>query len=238
MRIAVFSDIHGNLHALQAVLEDIDRVRPDAIYCLGDLVGYGAYPNEVIEQVLLRGIPTVMGNYDQGVGLDHDDCGCAYRTDEARALGNESLRWTRARVTAENKARLRALLPSLRLTWGERSALLVHGSPRKINEYVYADRPEASLERIAASASANVLVFGHTHQPWSRVVGSVFMLNDGSVGKPKDGDPRAAWALLQVGEETQVSIRRVRYDVQAAADAVRASGLPATYADLLLTARG
>ena len=90
MRIAIFSDIHGNIHALNAVLHDIDRQALDRVYCLGDLVGYGAYPNEVIETIQGRGIPTIMGNYDDGVGFDRDECGCAYTDPEMKRLGDIS----------------------------------------------------------------------------------------------------------------------------------------------------
>jgi putative phosphoesterase len=238
MRLAIFSDIHANLHALEAVLRDIDAQRPDAVYCLGDLVGYGAYPNEVIVLIRERGIPTIMGNYDDGVGFDRDDCGCAYRTDVDRRLGHLSLLWTREQVSAENKAFLRALLPHIRLDLDGWPALLVHGSPRKINEYVYEDRRQASLERIAASSGAELLVMGHTHLPYIKQVAGTLLVNDGSVGKPKDGDPRAAYALLQMDAEIRVTIRRVAYDVAAAVAAVRASGLPEHHADLLLRATG
>ncbi len=239
MRIAIFSDIHGNLHALEAVLADIDRETPDRVYCLGDLVGYGAYPNEVIEAIRARGIPTIMGNYDDGVGFDKDECGCAYTTPESRALGDRSLRWTQEHVIPENKEFLRSLLPSIRFSVEGREILLVHGSPRKINEYVYEDRPLPNLERIAKSAEADVLVFGHTHLPYTREVAGVLLVNDGSVGKPKDGDVRAGYVVLDViDSEAKVEFRRVPYDVPAAAAAVRESGLPAHFAGLLETARG
>ena len=238
IRIAIFSDIHGNRHALEAMLADIDGQHPDQVYCLGDLVGYGAHPNEVIELIHGRGIPTVMGNYDDGVGFDRDDCGCAYTDAEMRRLGDLSLRWSREHVTAGNKARLRALVPSIRLEAAGVRLLLVHGSPRRMNEYVYEDRPLASLERVARAAEADVLAFGHTHLPYVKPVAGVLLVNDGSVGKPKDGDPRAAYALLDIGAEVKASIRRVAYDVAAAAAAVRASGLPAPFADMLEAARG
>ncbi|MGQ9676476.1 MAG: metallophosphoesterase family protein, partial [Chloroflexota bacterium] len=131
MRIAVFGDIHSNKHALEAVLADIDQKAPEKVFCLGDLVGYGAYPNEVIEIIRNRSIPTIMGNYDDGVGFDRDECGCAYKDLEARRLGGLSLAWTKARVTAENKAFLRSLAPNIRLQVGNRRVLLVHGSPRR-----------------------------------------------------------------------------------------------------------
>ena len=238
MRIALLSDVHGNRHALEAVLADIDRQRPDRVYCLGDLVGYGAHPNEVIDLIRARGIPTVLGNYDDGVGFDRDECGCAYTDPEMRRLGDQSLAWSKAQVTPENKAFLRSLAPHLRLEVEGKRLLLVHGSPRKINEYVYEDRPPASLERIAQSAEADLLAFGHTHLPYVKPVAGVLLVNDGSVGKPKDGDPRAAYAILEIGRQITAAIHRVAYDVAQAAAAVRASGLPAHFADLLETGRG
>lgn len=238
MRIAIFSDIHGNRHALEAVLGDIDREMPDAVYCLGDLVGYGAYPNDVIELIHDRGIPTIMGNYDDGVGFDKDDCGCAYKGAEMRRLRDLSLQWSKERVTFENKEYLRSLHPSIRFEVEGKRVLLVHGSPRKINEYLFEDRPLFSLERIARESGADLLVFGHTHLPYQKDVLDVRFINDGSVGKPKDGDPRAGYALVEIGAGINVFFRRVAYDVAAAAEAVRASGLPPQFADLLESATG
>ncbi len=239
MRVAVLSDIHANLHALEAVLADADAQGVDGVYCLGDLVGYGAFPNEVIALVRERGIPTVMGNYDEGVGFDKEECGCAYREEESRRLGDLSLRWTQARVTPENKAFLRGLAANIRFAAEGRRVLLVHGSPRKINEYFYEDRPQASFARLAGSIEADALVMGHTHLPYTKEVAGVLFVNDGSVGKPKDGDVRACYALLEVGPTgVTATFRRVAYDVAAAAAAVRASGLPPRFAELLETARG
>ena len=232
-RIAVFSDLHGNSAATEAVLAAIDRQAPDAVYCLGDLVGYGARPNETIDLVRERAIPTIMGNYDDGVGFDRDDCGCAYKDPEEEARGQRSLFWTRAVTTAENKAYLRTLLPEIRFEAGGTRFRLVHGSPRRMNEYLFADRDPRSLARIAAMADADVLAFGHTHQPWVKEIGGVLMVNAGSVGKPKDGDPRAAWALLtaETGKPVEVEIRRVPYDVASMAAAIRAAeGLPDQFA--------
>ena len=115
MRLAILSDIHGNMQALDAVLSDIAAQTPDAVYCLGDLVGYGANPNEVTERIRQEGIPTVMGNYDDGVGFDREECGCAYREDAERERGQRSLEWTKAHTTPENKAFLRTLKNEVRL---------------------------------------------------------------------------------------------------------------------------
>ena len=106
--ITIFGDIHGNLPALEAVFQDIAARRLDNLYCLGDLVGYGTFPNDVVQFVRERGIPTLMGNYDQGVGSDSDDCGCAYKTEIDRKRGELSIAWTNAHTTAENKAFLQA----------------------------------------------------------------------------------------------------------------------------------
>ena len=213
-RIAIFSDLHGNSAATEAVLAAIDAEAPDAIYNLGDLVGYGARPNETIGLIRERGIPTIMGNYDDGVGFDRDDCGCAYKDPAEEARGQRSLFWTRSVTTPENKAYLRTLLPEIRFQAEGKRFRLVHGSPRRMNEYLFADRDPRSLARLAHGADADVLVFGHTHTPWVR-------------------DPRAAWALLTVaaGKPVQVEIRRVPYDIAGMAAAIRAAaGLPDEFA--------
>jgi putative phosphoesterase len=227
MRIALFSDIHGNLQALEAVLVDLRAQKPDATYCLGDLVGYGANPNEVTETIRREGYPTIVGNYDDGVGFDRDDCGCAYRDDGERERGHRSLDWTRSRVTTENKAFLRTLVKEIRFVADGRRILLVHGSPRKINEYLFEDRPIASFERLAASSNADIIAFGHTHKPYVKEAGGVTFVNTGSVGKPKDGDWRACYTLIEDGRAT---FRRVDYDVTAAAGAIHAAGLPPEFA--------
>ena len=232
-RIAIFSDLHGNSAATEAVLSAIDADQPDAVYCLGDLVGYGARPNETIGLVRERGIPTIMGNYDDGVGFDRDDCGCASKDPEEEARGQASLFWTRTATSEGNKAYLRTLLPELRFEAEGKRFRLVHGSPRRMNEYLFEDRDPRSLARIAQGAEVEVLVFGHTHKPWVKEIEGVLFVNDGSAGKPKDGDPRAAWALLTVeaGRPVQVEIRREPYDIASMAAAIRAAdGLPDHFA--------
>jgi putative phosphoesterase len=230
MRVAIYSDIHGNRHALEAVLDDIAKGTFDRVYCLGDLVGYGAFPNEVTERVRANETPTVMGNYDDGVGFERDECGCAYRDPLDRELGDRSLAWTKARVADENKAYLRTLLKEIRFDADGKRVLLVHGSPRKLNEYLFEDRPISSFQRLAASSSADIIVFGHTHKPYVKTVDDVLFVNVGSVGKPKDGDWRACYAVLDTAGSPSAVFRRVKYDVKAAAAAIRATELPAEFA--------
>ena len=229
MRFAIFSDIHGNLPALEAVLAHIHGNTFDAIYCLGDLVGYAPFPNEVTERIRAERIPTLMGNYDDGVGFERDDCGCAYREPEEKRRGDQSLAWTKAHVSDENKAFLRTLHSEIRFDADGKRVLLVHGSPRKINEYLFEDRPLSSFQRLAASSNADVIVYGHTHKPYTKTVDGVLFVNVGSVGKPKDGDWRACYAILDTASAA-VEFVRVEYDLEQVTTAIRASELPAEFA--------
>lgn len=237
MRVAVFSDVHSNLPGLDAVLADIATIGVDATYALGDLVGYAPWPNEVLARLRAERIPVVMGNYDDGTGFDRDECGCAYVDPTEKALGDRSFDWTKLHTTSANKAWLRTLAPEIRFETDGKRYLLVHGSPRRINEYLYEDKPDATFARIAAGADADVIVCGHTHRPYDKTVGDARFINVGSAGKPKDGDPRACWALIDT-VSGEVAFRRVAYDVEAAARAVEASDLPSEFADQLREARG
>src|SRR5215203_4497381 len=222
-RVAVITDIHANLPALEVVLEHIKGPGVDAIYCGGDLVGYGPHPNEVCALIEDRGIPTIYGNYDYAIARDLEDCGCAYVDQHDRELGQQSVEWTLAHTDERSKAFMRELPFDLRFRVGSSSVHLVHGSPRKVNEYLFEDKPARLYERLAAAEEAEVLVFGHTHKPWDREHGGVRFVNCGSVGKPKDGDPRGAFAFLNAScGPLEVSIERVAYDAAAVAEELRA----------------
>jgi putative phosphoesterase len=205
------------------------------VYCLGDLVGYGPRPNEVISLLKTLEIPTVMGNYDDGVGYERGNCGCAYTTTGEKEDGQVSIDWTTQTVTQINKEYLRGLKKQIMVQADGRRLLLVHGSPRKINEYLYEDRPEASLRRMLKPLDIDALVCGHTHKPYHRVVDGIHVINDGSVGKPKDGDAKACYALIRVDEEIGIEFRRVEYPARRVADDIKEAGLPAAFADVLLT---
>ncbi|MFD2964343.1 MULTISPECIES: metallophosphoesterase family protein [Olivibacter] len=253
MKIALFSDIHANLPALEAFFKDVETRNTDALYCLGDLVGYNIWPNEVINEIRKRGIPTIAGNYDWGIGRSSDDCGCAYKTDEEKALGKVSIAYTNETVNPEERAYLRTLPSHIRLEYQlndeKRNILMVHGSPRKVNEYLFEDRDEKSLLRIMEQADADVMLFGHTHKPYHRILNSGtdgtehyrHAINIGSIGKPKDEDPRGGYVILTINADSSVknkdSIKvefiRFEYDVEKAAKAVEDSPLPNEYADML-----
>jgi putative phosphoesterase len=253
MKIALFSDIHANLPALEAFFLSIEEQKPDAIYCLGDLVGYNIWPNEVINEIKKRGIPTIAGNYDFGIGRASNDCGCAYKTDTEKANGAVSISFTNEIVKEEERKYLRTLPAHLKIEFqlnnDSLNLLLVHGSPRKINEYLFEDREEKSMIRIMQDADADILCFGHTHKPYHRILEIQengkdryrHAINIGSVGKPKDGDPRGGYVLLHIDENSNIydkaSIRvefvRFEYDVEKAAKAVEDSPLPNAYAESL-----
>jgi len=248
MHIAIISDIHANLPALEACLADIATLKVDAVYCLGDLVGYNVWHNEVIDCIRSARIPTIAGNYDVGIGAASDDCGCAYTTEQERQLGKQSIAYTNATITDERRSYLRSLPAHLTIEYRRASGelfrlMMVHGSPRRVNEYLFADRSQESLRRIVENANADVLLCGHTHIPYHRIITAtdgrtLQVINVGSVGKPKDRDPRACYAVLRLEEDSsgiqcQVAFRRTHYDVERAARAIEKSPLPDAYAQML-----
>ena len=253
MKIALFSDIHANLPALQAFFKDLDSKYTDSTYCLGDLVGYNIWPNEVIDEIRKRKIPTIAGNYDFGIGRASDDCGCAYKTDLEKSNGSVSISFTNQIVNAEERKYLRTLPAHIKVEFhlnnDKVNLLLVHGSPRKINEYLFEDREEKSLLRIMHEADADIMCFGHTHKPYHRTLQEPannttsfrHAINIGSVGKPKDGDPRGCYVILHINENMsivdknslQVEFVRFEYDIEKAAKAAEESPLPNDYAESL-----
>lgn len=253
MKIALFSDIHANLPALEACLADIDSRQPDLVYCLGDLVGYNVWPNEVVEMIRVRRIPTIAGNYDYGVGRTSSDCGCAYKTERDREMGSLSIAYTNHVIYPDNRRFLRDLPAHMRIEFrngsDEINLLLVHGSPRKINEYLFEDREERSLLRIMKSADADIMCVGHTHKPYHRCLSDSVdgeqrfrhAVNIGSVGKPKDGDAGGCYVMLTINDYSTRALKnsihvefiRFSYDVEKAARGIEKSGLPNEFADML-----
>jgi putative phosphoesterase len=253
MRIALFSDIHANLPALESCFASIEEHNPDAIYCLGDLVGYNVWPNEVINEIRKRRIPTIAGNYDHGIGLMIDECGCGYKSEPEKDMGKISISYTNSLVKPDERKYLRTLPSHIKVEFqlnnDKLNLLLVHGSPRKINEYLFEDRDEKSMMRIMETADADIMCFGHTHKPYHRILSTGtdetahyrHAINIGSVGKPKDGDPRGCWVLLTINQDSSIVDReavkvefiRFAYDVEKAAKAVEDSPLPNEYATML-----
>lgn len=245
MKYALISDIHANLPALEAVLSNLDaRGDVDAIYHLGDLVGYAPWPDEVVQLLKERAIPGIAGNYDSTTATDYRHCGCRYEDARQEELSHLSYEWTRAHASADTKRYL-ASLPfriDVRPLGGHVAGprlILLHGNPVLNTVYWTEDRPDRFCLQMSETVSAkagDVIAFGHTHKPWHREIDGIHFVNTGSVGRPKDGDPRAGYALVTM-DGTRVAIESVRvdYDVERAAAAIAASGLPDDFAEILRT---
>jgi predicted phosphodiesterase len=243
-RYALLSDIHANGPALAAVLDDVAR-RPGVIaYHLGDLVGYGAWPGEVVDALATARIPGVAGNYDSTIATGFPHCDLPADSPWEEELARRGYAWTRAHVSARVKRYLGRLPSRIDLTpFGGHVAgptvTLVHATPADNVTYVTKSHPDAFLRRLGRQAGlrpGDVLCFGHTHQWWHRQVGGVHFVNTGSVGRPKDGDWRAGYVLLEVGAAgIHVDYVLVPYDVAAAARGVVAAGLPPEFARFLQT---
>lgn len=241
MRYALISDIHANLPALEATLEDIRSRDVDVTYHLGDLVGYAPWPNETVALIRDRGIAGVAGNYDSTVATAHAHCGCRYEDPEQERLSHVSYEWTRRHVSPETRKYLGGLpfRIDLRPQGGHVAGprvMLVHGNPVLNTVYWTEDRPDRfclEMAEVLGARPGDVIAFGHTHRPWSRGIEGIHFINTGSVGRPRDGDRRAGYVLLDVGDGVSVRIVRVPYDVARAADAIRASTLPEEFATFL-----
>jgi predicted phosphodiesterase len=243
MRYLLLSDIHANRPALEAVLRDVKtKGELTGSYHLGDLVGYAPWPNEVIEMLQEARIPGVAGNYDSTVATGYKHCGCRAETAHEEELAHQSFTWTLAN-TSDSSKRYLASLPfriDIRPYGGHVAGptiRLLHGNHVMNTVYVTEDRSDEFLTKMAEGMGAktgDVIAFGHTHKPWHRVVGGVHFVNTGSVGRPKDGDPRACYVTLVVNESgVAVEFERVEYDVEKAARAILATELPDEFADFL-----
>ena len=244
MRYALLSDIHANLPALEAVLADVDkRGDIDALYHLGDLVGYAPWPNETVDMIRARGIAGVAGNYDSTTATDYRHCGCRYEDPRQEALSHLSYSWTREHVSQATKAFLGSL--PFRIDVRPRGGhvagprlIFVHGNPVLNTVYWTIDRPDAfclEMAKMLGARAGDVIAFGHTHVPWHRAIDGIHFVNAGSVGRPRDGNPRAAYVVVDFHNDVDVEFVRVAYDVQRAARAIRESDLPDDFAGYLET---
>ncbi|MCU4925949.1 metallophosphatase family protein [Halobacteria archaeon AArc-dxtr1] len=212
MRVGLISDIHGNLPALEAVLSDMPAV--DALVCAGDVVGYNPWPAECVDKLRERDVPTVLGNHDAAVAD-----GSAFRFNGMARAGLEYAQ----RVLEEQQRRWLAELPAERREFDGRMKL-VHGHPDDPDRYTRYTRPEAFSARLLDDE--DVLVLGHTHVQHAEKYAEGIVVNPGSVGQPRDGDPRAAYAVVDLAAMT-VETHRVEYDVGAVQEAVAEADLPA-----------
>lgn len=236
MRIALIGDVHANLHALEAVLLHASDQGVKTIWNAGDFVGYGAFPDEVVN--LLRRVKAVSirGNYDQKVlKVRKKQAAWAAAKVPEKWL---AFQWAYEHLSTRSRKYLKRLPKNRRLQARGWRILLTHGSPASPDEHLGLDTPEARLRELAAMAKADLIICGHSHQPFARWVENVLFINTGSVGRPDDGDPRATYAILKLKRKmVEVIHYRVEYDVDQAAGAIRANQLPEQFAQMLLQGR-
>src|SRR5213596_1823589 len=215
VRLAAFGGVYSNHLALAAVLEDIERRGADRVWCLGDLGGFGPHPDRAAEILRGAGISMLRGNYDDSIGNDRADCACGYTDPRDNGFAQISYDYTVARTSSDHKAWMRGLPERHRIEAEGRRLLLCHGSPRKVNEFLWESTcSDAFLEWLCETHAADVLVCSHTGLPWHRALPSGrHVVNAGVIGRPaNDGRPGAAYAEIALGPEVRVELRRVAYD--------------------------
>jgi len=223
MRIAIISDIHSNLPALEAVFQKIADLKVEAVYCLGDIIGYGPFPTECVDLVRTRCVAAIKGNHDSGLLGETP-------TDHFNHYGQAALKWTKNKIAPQNLEYLR----SLPLTYTDHDCTFVHSSPHEPGEWTYLMSWDQAGENFSAF-STRLCFIGHTHVP---VVigedssmnrfrpGHRFIINVGSVGQPRDGNPESAFGLLDTDQKVYMLVR-VAYDISKTAQAIQDAGLPA-----------
>jgi putative phosphoesterase len=221
MRIAILADVHANLPALETILKDVDAQRPDQVWVAGDLVGYNPWPNEVVQILRSRHVRAIRGNHDRAA-LTGD-------TSWFNDIAAEAIRWTRVVLTPASVGYLSSLEDRTRGRVAEGGVAMYHGSPRNDDEYVM---PWAVDEELVRMSDAPFTILGHTHVPMSFSFRRGLLVNPGSVGQPRDRDPRAAWGLLDTTARTFV-VRRVTYDIGAVVRGIRRAGLPSELGERL-----
>ena len=241
MRIAVISDIHSNIYALDEVLADIEKRNIDMTVCTGDLVGYATRPNEVIEAIKKEKILTIMGNYDDAIGNYRLICGCDYPDPKDAQKAGASMSFTLKNTSDESKSYLRNLPKDAILTFNSKTIRFVHGSTRIINEYLKENSKEA--DEVMSDLVEDILVCGHTHIPYAKYYGEKLLINAGSVGKPKTNNPNANYIIIDIknadeidetSSNVEVEIIEVSYDFEKIAKEIEENEiLPNDFARLI-----
>lgn len=226
MRIGVISDIHSNLEAFEAVIAELTTC--GELLCLGDIVGYGAQPDEVVDRLIaLRPKTVLMGNHDYAVTTGNTS---DFSTPAAKAV-----EWTRKHIKLENLRYLASLPASARIELREKKIGLFHGSPSDpLSEYVLPGLSQRQIEMLIERANAEIVLLGHTHVPMRYFQGNLLLADPGSVGQPRDGNPKASFAILSVsGNQIDFSVNRVEYDIDSTSDKILQAGLPNFLAERL-----
>ena len=224
VKIGIIADVHANLNALEAVFQDAKERGITVFLNAGDLIGFGAFPNEVIDALYSKNTLSVIGNFDLEV-LDKKKRG--------KGPKKFSLEYPRKVLTKSHETYLRSLPSKLELDIAHKKILVIHGTPDAVDEHLYYDTRDERFQELAKTAQADIIIFGHSHEQFTKKTGETLFVNPGSVGRPGDGKPQAAYAAVTMSPFS-VELIRVSYDVEAAAEALRKKGAPECYAQMLL----
>jgi diadenosine tetraphosphatase ApaH/serine/threonine PP2A family protein phosphatase len=238
MRLALFGGVYSNHLALGAVLADVAARGAEAVWCLGDLGGFGPHPDRAAGLLRDSGVPMLRGNYDASIGGDRADCDCGYTDPRDNHFAQISFDYTAANTSAAHKAWMRALPEQHRLEAAARRVLLCHGSPRRVNEFLWESAcSDAFLEWLCDTHSADVVACTHTGIPWHRALPSGrHVVNAGAIGRPaNDGRTDVAYALLDLDRDVRVSFPRVTYDEASLAREMEEEGLPTEFIETIRT---
>ncbi len=238
VRLAVLGGVYSNHHALRAALEDVRCRGADLTWCLGDLGGFGPDPDRAAEILRASGVPMLRGNYDDSIGNDRADCGCGYTDPRDNHFAQLSYDYTVARTSPDHKAWMRDLPEHHRLEVEGRRALLCHGSPRKVNEFLWeSTSPDAFLEWLCDAFRADIVLCAHTGLHWHRSLPSGrHVVNVGAIGRPaNDGRTEVWYAALALDREVRVEFRPLAYDHEALAREMETEHLPPEFIETIRT---
>ena len=237
-RLAAFGGVYSNHLALGAVLRDIEPLGADHAWCLGDLGGFGPHPDRAAESMRASGVPMLRGNYDDAIGFGREDCACGYSDPRDERFAQISFDYTRARTSETHRAWMRDCPEQQRLELAGRRVLLCHGSPRRVNEFLWDSAcSDAFLSWLCEHHAADIVVCTHTGLPWHRELRSgAHVVNVGAIGRPaNDGRTDVVYASIDLGPEVRVEFRRVAYDHEALAREMEAEALPAEFVTTIRT---
>lgn len=232
VKVALIGDIHANLPALEAVLGHAHAQGITTIWNVGDFVGYGAYPEEVVQQLQGEYVLSTIGSYDRDV-LRFKKRESSWR--QKKTLEEYlALKWAYEQLSKRSRKYLRFLSREIRMTVRRRHILLTHTSPGSGKEYLTLTTSDDELREVADAVQADVIISGYSHRPFARQIDGAWFINPGSTGQPLDGDPRASYAILDFDPDVRVEHFRIEYDVNALVDALQAHNLPAAMHKMFL----
>jgi putative phosphoesterase len=231
MKLGLISDIHGNLQALKAVLSALEPHRVDLILCAGDLVCYGANPNEVVRLCKENNIACVVGNYDDAVAWNKPSVSRKPSSPRNEALKLAALEWAKHHISQETKEYLKSLPWRLEYHFTEKRLTMFHAGLDYLDE-CFSPHLNESLDELSNRIAADIFILGHTHEAFAHTHRGRLFVNPGAVGRSLDGDTRASFALLHL-PEMMVEHFRIHYDLEGTLDAIRQSGMPKEIIELL-----